>query len=200
MGIYVCYAHSMHIESAIFVKSVTNDHNLIHDDLPQIAFIGRSNVGKSSVINTLTGRKDLVRSSPTPGFTKEANFFLINDTTYLVDLPGYGYAKGSKEDKAKILDLIQWYVFHPDIDQAKIVIIMDAKTGPSYDDLETIKELEKAKKDFIIVLNKIDKITQKELHIMRTTVEKLIGPHTIISYSAEKKIGVEELREMLFTL
>lgn len=188
----------MDIKSATFVKSVTNDQNLIKDELPQIAFIGRSNVGKSSVINTVLGRKDLVRSSPTPGFTKEANYFLVNENTYLVDLPGYGYAKGSKDDQAKILELIQWYVFHPEISQEKIVVIIDAKVGPSYDDLGTIKELEKAKKDIVIVVNKIDKLKQGEIHKTLKTIEDLIGPHTTVPYSAEKKIGVEKLREVLF--
>lgn len=188
----------MNIKSAIFVKSVTNDQNLIKDDLPQIAFVGRSNVGKSSVINTLLGKKDLVRSSPTPGFTKEANYFLVNENTYFVDLPGYGYAKGSKDDQAKILELIQWYIFHPEITQEKIVVILDGKVGPSYDDLNTIKELEKAHKDIVIVVNKIDKVKQGELHKMLKTIADLIGPHLTIPYSAKEKIGVERLREVLF--
>ncbi|MEN9605107.1 MAG: putative GTP-binding protein [Candidatus Parcubacteria bacterium] len=188
----------MDIKSATFVRSVTNDENLIHDDIPQIAFVGRSNVGKSSVINSLVGRKSLVRSSSTPGFTKEANFFLVNEHTYIVDLPGYGFAKGSKADREKIMSLIQWYVFHPEIQQEKIVIILNAKTGPSYDDLSTIKELEQNKKDIVVVVNKIDKISQGELHKMLKTIENLIGPHLTIPYSAEKKIGVEKLRNVLF--
>lgn len=188
----------MNIKSATFVKSVTNDQNLIKDDLPQIAFVGRSNVGKSSVINTLLSRKDLVRSSPTPGFTKEANYFLVNEDTYLVDLPGYGFAKGAKADQAKILELIQWYVFHPEIEQKKIVVILDGKVGPSYDDLSTIKELEKAHKDIVIVVNKIDKLKQNELHKSLKTIADLIGPHLTIPYSAKEKIGVDKLREVLF--
>lgn len=187
----------MDIKSVTFVKSVTNDHNLIIDDLPQIAFIGRSNVGKSSVINSFVGRKELVRSSKTPGFTKEANFFLINEDIYLVDLPGYGYAKGSKTDQEKIIALIQWYVFHPTLQQKKIVLVLDAKVGPSYDDLGTLKELERAKKDIVIVVNKIDKLKQSELHKSLQSIEKLVGAHTIVPYSAEKKIGVEKLREVL---
>lgn len=188
----------MDIKSATFVRSVTNDQNLIRDGLPQIAFVGRSNVGKSSVINSLVGRKDLVRSSSTPGFTKEANFFLVNGNTYMVDLPGYGFAKGSKTDTENIISLIQWYVFHPDIEQKKIVVILDAKTGPSYDDLSTIKELEQHKKDIVIVVNKIDKVSQGELHKMMKTIQNLIGPHVTIPYSATKKIGVGRLREVLF--
>jgi GTP-binding protein len=188
----------MNITSATFVRGVTNDTNLIRDEIPQIALIGRSNVGKSSVINSLVGRKALARSSSTPGFTKEANFFLINESVYLVDLPGYGFAKGSKTDQAKILTLIQWYVFHPEITQKKIVIILDAKVGPSYDDISTIRELETAGKDIVLVLNKIDKIKQGELAKMLKLIGETIGGHMVIPYSAEKKVGIEKLREVVF--
>lgn len=188
----------MNITSAIFVRGVTRDENLIQDELPQVAFIGRSNVGKSSVINSLTGRKALARSSSTPGFTKEANFFLVNEHTYIVDLPGYGFAKGSKKEKGKLMELIQWYVFHPNITQKKIVVVLDAKVGPSYDDVNTIRELEKAGKDIVLVLNKTDKITQKELHTMLKLINETVGGHEVVLYSAEKKIGVEKLREVVF--
>jgi GTP-binding protein len=188
----------MNITSATFVRGVTHDTNLIRDHIPQVAFVGRSNVGKSSVINSLVGRKALARSSSTPGFTKEANFFLINENTYIVDLPGYGFAKGSKKDKEKIMNLIQWYVFHPEIDQKKIVIILDAKVGPSYDDLETIRQLQEKGKDIVIVANKIDKLTMGEAHKALQHIESLVGGFEVIPYSAEKKKGVERLREVVF--
>jgi GTP-binding protein len=188
----------MNITSATFARGVTNNENLIRDDFPQIAFIGRSNVGKSSVINTLLGRKELARSSSTPGFTKEANFFLVNEHTYIVDLPGYGFAKGSKSVQEKIMRLIQWYVFHPDIQQKKIVVILDAKVGPSPDDISTIQQLQEAGKDIVLVVNKVDKVKQAELHKTMQTINQHIGGHTVIQYSAEKKIGVEKLREVVF--
>lgn len=188
----------MNINSAVFVKAVTNNENLIRDEVPVLAFVGRSNVGKSSVINSVVGRNALVRSSSKPGFTKEANYFLINDHTYLVDLPGYGFAKGSKSDREKILKLVQWYVFHPDLEQKKIVMILDAKVGPSYDDLETLKQLQEAGKDIIIIANKIDKLTMSESHKALKNIEKLIPGFQIIPYSAVEKKGVEKLREVLF--
>lgn len=188
----------MNITSATFVRGVTNDLNLIQDEIPQVAFIGRSNVGKSSVINSLVGKKDLARSSSTPGFTKEANFFLINENTYIVDLPGYGFAKGSKVIQEKILNLIQWYVFHPEIVQKKIVVVLDAKVGPSYDDINTIRELEKHGKDIVLVVNKVDKVNQKELATTMKVINENAGGHTVVLYSAEKKIGVEKLREVVF--
>lgn len=188
----------MDITSAVFIKSVTNDENLIRDELPQVAFVGRSNVGKSSVINTLVGRKTLVRSSSTQGFTKEANFFLVNENTYIVDLPGYGFAQGSKADREKIMQLIEWYVFHPEIVQKKIVVVLDAKVGVSHDDLETIKQLEEHGKDIVIVANKIDKLTQSEVHKALKAIESLVVGHVVLPYSAEKKIGVQKLREIVF--
>jgi GTP-binding protein len=188
----------MNITSATFVRGCTHDTNLIQDDIPQIAFIGRSNVGKSSVINSLVGRKALARSSSTPGFTKEANFFLINENTYIVDLPGYGFAKGSKSDQEKIMRLIQWYVFHPELEQKKIVLILDAKVGPSPQDVETLRQLEEAGKNIVIVVNKVDKVKQGELNKTLKVIDSVVGGHTVIQYSAEKKIGVEKLRETLF--
>lgn len=188
----------MNITSATFERGVTNDLNLIRDEFPQIAFVGRSNVGKSSVINSLLERKDLARSSRTPGFTKEINFFLVNENTYIVDLPGYGFAKGSKTVKERLLSLIQWYIFHPEIVQKKIVVILDAKVGPSYDDINTIRELEIAGKDIVIVLNKIDKVTQKDLHKVMKIINENIGGHVVIPYSAEKKSGVKDLQNILF--
>lgn len=188
----------MNITAARFIKGVTNDHNLIRDEIPQVAFIGRSNVGKSSVINTVMGRKDLARSSSRPGFTKEANFFLVNENTYIVDLPGYGYAKGSKDEQVKIMLLIEWYVFHPEITQKKIVLIVDAKVGPSHDDLATLKQLEEHGKDIVIVANKIDKLSQGERAKALKLIADLTTGHTIIPYSAEEKIGVDVLRELIF--
>ena len=189
----------MDITSATFVKSVTNDHNLIRDELPQIAFIGRSNAGKSSLINSLLGKKDLARSSSTPGFTREANFFLINKDTYIVDLPGYGYAKGSKSDQEIIMSLIQWYVFHPEIDQKKIVLVLDAKVGPTDNDLETIRQLEQENKDIVIVANKLDKLKSNEVKKAIELIESQARGHLVIPYSSEKKIGIEKLREVLFS-
>ncbi len=187
----------MNINSAIFKRGVTNSDNIVEDTLPQVALIGRSNVGKSSVINSLTNHKGLARSSQTPGRTQEANFFLINSNFYLVDLPGYGYAKASEEKRDAIWDLIQWYLFQSSIKHHKVVLILDAKVGATDNDLYMLGLLEEHQKDVVIVANKVDKLTKNELRENLNVMQEKIGNYPIIPYSAEKKIGVEELRDAI---
>ncbi len=178
------------IKNAVFARSVVDDASLPPDTLNQVAFIGRSNVGKSSVINAITGVKNLARSSSAPGFTKEANFFLINNKFYLVDLPGYGYAKGSFSDKELLRNRILWYFGNKKIKQHKVVILIDAKVGVTKDDEDMLEFLMEQKKDVIIVANKIDKLKANDLKKSIEKIKSVIGPHTIIPFSAEKKIGI----------
>lgn len=187
----------MNIKSATFVRSVVDDASMVEDTLPQIAFIGRSNVGKSSLINTLTGIKGLARSSNTPGRTQELNFFLINKSCYFVDLPGYGYATGSHAHRDMLGDRIRWYFAHKTINQPKVVLIIDAKVGPTRDDQEMCAYLMETKKDIILVANKIDKLKKNEVAKSLANITKILGPHTLIPFSAEKKIGVGVLTEAI---
>ena len=133
----------MKITSATFIKSATNKNNIINDGLPQIAFIGRSNVGKSTLINALTGNNKLVRSSSTAGRTQNINFFLINKSFYFVDLPGYGYARVSLEARYKLFGYITEYLFKSNIEQNKVVLILDAKVGITENDIIMFEELKK---------------------------------------------------------
>jgi len=183
----------MKVNSAEFVKGIVGDDNILRDGIPQIAFIGRSNVGKSSMINAITGVKGLCRSSSTPGRTQEINFFLINRKYYLVDLPGYGYAQGSHEKKDFIFDLIKFYIFENPVQQEKIVLILDAKTGPTKDDLAVLDLLERSGKNLIIVMNKIDKLNANELRKSKINIENLVGAHTIIACSTKDGTGIREL-------
>ncbi len=183
----------MNITSAKFVKSVVGADKILENGIPQIALIGRSNVGKSSVINSLTNQKDLARTSSFPGRTREINLFLINDSVYFVDLPGYGYAKASREGKRQLQELIYWYFFNSPYEQKKVVLIIDAYVGPTDNDLEMLRALEEKGKDILIVANKIDKIKKSEYQKKLQALEKAIRRHKIIPYSAEKKIGVREL-------
>src|SRR3989338_1650650 len=128
----------MSIRSATFVKGIVGTDEVLNDHYPQIAFIGRSNSGKSSLINSLTNQKKLARTSPLPGRTQEINLFFINRDTYFLDLPGYGYAKVSKDDREWLQKVIQWYLFKSEYVQKKIVLILDAKVGPTDKDLDMI--------------------------------------------------------------
>lgn len=183
----------MEIKSAKFIKGVIGTDEIFKDNVPQIAFIGRSNSGKSSVINALTNRKDLARTSAVPGFTQQINLFLINNSFYLVDLPGYGYAKVPLKKKEKIQSLINWYFFNSDCEQEKIFLIIDAGVGLTRSDLEMIFSLEDYGKNLIIIANKIDKIKKSKYEEQFEKIKELAGGHKIIPFSAKKKIGINEL-------
>jgi len=183
----------MKIKSAQFVKSVLGSDDIFDDGIPQVAFIGRSNVGKSSVINSLVNKSNLAKTSSSPRRTQKINLFLINKSLYLVDLPGYGYAKVPGKLKDSLWAMINWYFFVSDYGQKKVVLIIDANVGPTKDDLEILGSLEDYNKDIIVVANKIDRIKKSEYEKQFKTINELIGFHKIIPYSAKKKIGVEEL-------
>lgn len=190
-------ANIMNIKSAVFVRGVTNSENMIKDDLPQVAFIGRSNVGKSSLINTLTKSKKLARESSTAGRTQEINFFLINNSFYFVDLPGYGFAKGSHEKRDLISERIGGYLFEYGINHYKIVLIIDAKVGMTDSDKYAFIELVNNKKDIIIVANKIDKLNQSERQKSISTMKHFVGSYPVVPFSSAENIGASELTEMI---
>jgi len=183
----------MKIESAKFIKGVLGSDNIFEDGIPQVAFIGRSNVGKSSVINSLVNQRDLARTSSFPGRTQKINLFLINNSLYFVDLPGYGYAKVKGKLRSSLRAMVNWYFFASDCKQKKVVLIIDANIGPTKDDLEILYSLEEYKKDIVVVANKIDKIKKTEYEEQFKTIKNLIGAHKVIPYSAERKLGIDEL-------
>lgn len=169
------------------------DDETLKDGLPQVAFIGRSNVGKSSTINALTKQKDLARTSSTPGRTQEINLFLINESFYLVDLPGYGYSSGSKESKEELFELVNWYLFTSGYEQKVIVLIIDANISVTESDLEIIHALEEHNKNIIIAANKIDKIKRSNYQNQIKKIREAVGNHKIIPYSSKKGIGINDL-------
>ena len=184
----------MEIINAQFVRGVVGSHNLLVDEKPQISFVGRSNVGKSSVINMLVGQKGLVRSSSTPGKTQEINFFLINDKMYFVDLPGYGYAKTGLKHREKLRRLILWYLISGEAPISKVVVIVDAKAGLRDFDREMIGVLQEYEHPFVVVANKIDKLNQKELHKSLKLISEEIGDWVkIFPISAKTGKGKDKL-------
>jgi GTP-binding protein len=179
--------------SAEFIKGVVGEDTVLDSNYPQIAFIGRSNVGKSSTINSLVGQRNLAKTSAFPGRTQEINVFLLNNSIYLVDLPGYGFAQTSKADQAWLFKLINWYLFNTHYQQKKIVMIIDAKVGVTAADRDMLEALEERRKNIVIVANKIDKIKKADYQKQLEKIRAAVGAHKVIPYSAEKDIGVEEL-------
>lgn len=195
----------MNITSAKFIKGLVEDDEVLNDGIPQIAFIGRSNVGKSSVINSLAGNKDLAKTSSFPGRTRQINIFLMsasgkNNSFYLVDLPGYGFAKGFKDEQEKIQSLIYWYLLDSPYRQKAIVLIIDAELGPTSNDMQMLHSLFEKGKKIIVVANKVDKIKKSVYKKCLADIQNAMGDYKIIPYSAEKKIGVSELaKEILIS-
>lgn len=175
----------MKITSAEFLKGLTGTDVILTDGVPQVAFVGRSNVGKSSTINSLVNRKDLVKTSNRPGKTAEINFFGINGKkAYLVDLPGYGYAKRSPKEKESIEKLILWYLMYSNATIAKVVIILDAKAGLTDFDQEMVRVLREHGHPLVIVANKVDKLNQKETSAQLRAIKEFSHEATVVPYSA----------------
>jgi len=187
----------MNIRSAKFIRCVVSSDEVLEDGVPQIVFIGRSNVGKSSVINSITNQKNLAKTSSFPGRTQQINIFLINKDFYLIDLPGYGFAKLPEEVRFNIQKMINWYLFESNYIFKKVVLIIDAKVGPTNDDIKMLYNLEKNNKEIIIVANKVDKIKKTDYAKQAQKIKDAFSIHKIIPFSAEKNIGAGELVEEL---
>lgn len=187
----------MKAKTAKFVTGVTIGSELPELEnlnLKHVAFIGRSNVGKSSLINSLVGKAELARSSAAAGFTKQINFYLINKDFYLVDLPGYGFAQGSFAARDGLQQLIEWYLTYPGLtDNQIIVLIIDAKVGPTDLDKAMLVRLEGLEKNVIVVANKIDKLKKSELKKQMDSIVVIMHPHLVIPYSVKEKLGVGAL-------
>lgn len=167
-------------------------------ELPEIAFAGRSNVGKSSLLNRLVHRKKFARVSNTPGRTREVNFFKVNGSFLLVDLPGYGYARVSKERRAEWRPMIESYL--RSTDQLRgVVQLLDSRHDPSPDDMQMLEYLGELGVPTIIVLTKIDKLSPKERQQQRDRIATAVGAEDdqIIAFSATTGEGRNELAEAI---
>jgi GTP-binding protein len=165
----------MRITSAQFIKGVVTGSYDIDAGIPQVVLYGRSNAGKSTTVNNLTGRNALARASHTPGRTKEVNIFLINKTWHLIDMPGYGYAKASKTDIQKIHRLITWFIRETNAAQRLNVMIVDSKIGLTDLDREILGLLTGRHEPIVILLNKIDRINQSSLTKVVRAVQSELG-------------------------
>lgn len=184
----------MNLHNAAYVRSAGTPRDFLHDHKPQFAMAGRSNVGKSSVINRMLDRKNLARVGNSPGKTRQVNYFLIDDSFYLVDLPGYGYAKVNREEKQRWAQLMEAYFADGQITLG--LLIVDARHKPSKDDVVMANWFKETGCPFAVVANKLDKLKKSEIQpnlaLIRETLE-LGEDIPLIPFSAEKGDGKQEL-------
>lgn len=179
----------------------TNFSHYPVDGRPEIAFAGKSNVGKSTLINTILGRRALARTSSHPGKTRTINFYDVNGCMYVVDLPGYGYAKAPKTEIAKWGKMIEDYLIRRD-ELRSIILLIDARHEPGKNDIMMYEWLKHYGYDIIIVATKIDKLNRSQIPKHISTIRKALKldkNDILIPFSGEKKIGVEELWSVLET-
>ena len=189
---------AMLIKSAKFVKSAVKPIHYPDTGLPEIAFAGRSNVGKSSLINKLLNRKKLVRTSRTPGCTQTINFFEINNELMFVDLPGYGYARVSKEVRKQWGPMVEAYLTSRE-NLRVVVVILDIRRTPTSDDMNLIGWLSSKHIPYLIVLTKADKLKKHKQKQQKVKIAGIIGvdEKDITTFSARTGEGKEELWERL---
>ena len=191
---------ALNFQKAAFVRSAADKAHFLRDGLPQFAFAGRSNVGKSSVINRLLGRKNLAYVGASPGKTTQINYFLVDGRAYLVDLPGYGYAKVSRAEKERWGRLMDSYFQ----DEGEIltagVLIVDIRHKPTADDVTMHDWFRQTGCPEIIVANKLDKLKKSQvepaLALIRETLE-LTEEDALVPFSAEKGEGKDTLIRLL---
>ncbi|HSK72912.1 MAG TPA: ribosome biogenesis GTP-binding protein YihA/YsxC [Pyrinomonadaceae bacterium] len=182
----------MKIVSAEFTKSAYAREHWTTDGLPEISFLGRSNVGKSSLLNSLLGRKGLARTSNTPGRTQSINFFLINERFYFVDLPGYGYAKVSKAMRQDWGKMAEEYLAQRD-ELVLSIQLVDSRHAPTALDIQLYEWLEFHQKSYIVVATKADKLTSNKLNKSLGEIKQAMPAGRIISYSSITGKGRDEL-------
>jgi GTP-binding protein len=188
----------------VFVKGVVRVDDLPHDALPEVAFAGRSNVGKSSLLNALVGQNALARTSNTPGRTREVNYFLLDKRAYLVDLPGYGYAKASKKEVVGWNRLIEDYL-RGRANLKRVFLLIDSRHGLKSSDEPTLNLMDASAVSYQAVLTKVDKVNKDELEkvVARTSAALAKRPAAhpeMIATSARKGSGLSELRAATLTL
>ena len=190
---------TLNLNKAEFLKSAVSPSGFLAADLPCIVFAGKSNVGKSSVINRLLNRKNFARVGATPGKTSQVNYFRIDGKLYFTDLPGYGYAKVSKEERERWGRLMESYFQEPGLISLGILIV-DARHKPSADDVTMCDWFKEAGCPMLVVANKVDKLKKREvepnLEVIRQTLE--LSPDTpLVPFSAEKGDGKTEVLSLL---
>jgi GTP-binding protein len=187
---------------ATFLKSAFDESQYPPPDRPEVAFAGRSNVGKSSLLNALVNRKNLARTSSTPGRTQALNFFRVNDRFTFVDLPGYGYARVSREVKRSWRGMVEAYIKNrPNL--KAVVVIVDVRRDLEEDDRSLMEWLKQEGKNVLPILTKVDKLTRKErdarVREMEREISEIVSQEPIL-FSAKTGEGRKEIWDRLLSL
>ncbi len=185
----------MHIKNPKFEISAVSPKQYPKNNMPEIVLVGKSNVGKSSFINTMINRKSLARTSSEPGKTRQINFYNIDETFYFVDLPGYGYSKMSKKEQEKVGGFIEEYLLKSQ-NIALIIFLIDIRHSPTENDKIMYNYIISSQKPFIILANKADKIAPTKVEDTTKKLQKEINPigdAIMLPYSSQRKIYSEEV-------
>jgi len=182
------------VKSAKYLRSAVKPSDFLEDGRPQIAFVGRSNVGKSTLLNRLVGRTALARISSKPGRTRAINYFDINSSFYFVDLPGYGYAKVSKTERQAWADLMAQY-FETGAEHAMVIQLVDGKVGATPLDQQATEYLFSCGVEPVVVATKIDRVTKGKRQAAVSSIRRDLdlGEATIIPFAAPSGDGLKEI-------
>jgi GTP-binding protein len=186
------------ITSATFETSAVRPEHYPPAALPEVAFAGRSNVGKSSLINTLINRRNLVKTSATPGKTRLINFFMINSAFYFVDLPGYGYARVSMEERKKWGPMVETYLRSRSTLKG-VVLLQDIRRMPGAEEIELLEFLENLDLPILVVLTKADKFSKSKQAVQSLQIRQhmRLQENEVVLFSAKSRQGADALRDMI---
>lgn len=188
----------MKIENVTYLKSISiRDEKIYFDARNEIVFVGRSNVGKSSLLNTLFGKKWLVHTSSLPGKTRTANIFLVNNKYYFTDMPWYGFAKMGKEKREELDALISWYLEERKWYIRNVVMILDSKIWPQQTDIDMWKYIMELQIPLTVVLNKVDKLGNNDKRLSFEHAQELLFGQKIELVSAHSWEGMDDLQKHL---
>lgn len=188
----------MNITSAKYLTSAVDAKNILKDDMVEVAFVGRSNVGKSSLINRLVGVKNLAKTSSTPGLTKMINYFVVNDLFRIVDLPGYGYAKTGQKHIANWAGLMEKYLLgSPNL--KTVFVLVDCRHEPSELDKMMLEFLNGYQIPYMIIATKVDKLAKSKIPQACNAIAKALGvrKELVYGFSSENGYGREKLLEYI---